>query len=332
MTGKFRFGMYAIILAVLLSALTLGIFNTLFWSDGSTTLLIEETDTAYVDISVNSFNAGAAYSIDLYNSSNVLIKNLQSGTVPPDGIGGGFYSTQLPVTYADRGSVAGVFYIVITSSEGGGSDVDMITLNALGFAPVVTDIPNVALEAGIGKEVFELDDYVSDADNLDSEQTWTVRGLDNVTVSIDTANDNAVTIVPNAGFLGTDVILFTVTDPDGYSASDSVTVTVGPAAAVEDDDKSNELSIDNVKLRFYGLDMIKIRNTGNRIKDVILKINIEAPDVETQIFRFDLDRNRVIYKQLDLGDLEKGTYLARIEIRSDEEGLRESKYMLIETL
>ena len=332
MAGKFRFGMYTIILAVLLSALTLGIFNTVFWTDGSTTLLVEATDTAYVDISVNSFNAGASYSVDLYNSSNDLIKNLESGTVPPDGIGGGFYSTQLPVTYADRGSVAGVFYVVVTSSESGGSDVDLITLNALGFAPVITDIPDVKLEAGTGKEVFDLDNYVSDSDNSDSEQTWTVSGLDNVTVSIDTANDNAVTIVPNAGFLGTDTILFTVTDPDGYNASDTVTVTVGAATTVDDDDKGGELSIENVKLRFQGLDVIKIRNTGNRIEDLVLKINVESPDAVTQIFRFDLDRNRVVYKQLDLGDLEEGTYLARIELRSDEEDLKKNGYMLIEAL
>ena len=75
----------------------------------------------------------------------------------------------------------------------GAGDVDselvVITVNEAGNqAPVVTDIPNQTVLEGATFTTINLDDYVSDVDNLDSEMTWTYTGNTELTVSIDLVN------------------------------------------------------------------------------------------------------------------------------------------------
>ena len=65
---------------------------------------------------------------------------------------------------------------------------------------------------------------LSDPDNADSELTWTVTGVDNVTVVI---TNRVATITANdPDWNGTDMLTFTATDPEGESDGDPATFEV----------------------------------------------------------------------------------------------------------
>jgi len=91
-------------------------------------------------------------------------------------------------------------------------------------APVVTDIPDQTIAEGSTFTTINLDDYVSDVDNLDSEMTWTYSGNTDLTVSI-VARVATITI-PDVNWYGAETITFTATDPDLASDSDAATFTV----------------------------------------------------------------------------------------------------------
>jgi len=90
-------------------------------------------------------------------------------------------------------------------------------------APVISDIPDMEMEVGVANSI-DLDDYVEDADNLDSEITWSrVISNSNATVDINSAT-HIVTITALNGD-GCEVT-FTATDPEGLSDSDTITVSI----------------------------------------------------------------------------------------------------------
>ena len=81
------------------------------------------------------------------------------------------------------------------------------------FPPVVTDIPGQSVPEGTAFTTISLDNYVSDPDNADSELTWTVTGVDNVTVVI---TNRVATITANDPIgNGTDMLTLTATHPEG---------------------------------------------------------------------------------------------------------------------
>ena len=105
------------------------------------------------------------------------------------------------------------------------SDAAIFTVTAVNDAPVVSDIPNQTIAEGSSFATVNLDDYVSDVDNLDSEMNWTFSGNSELTVSID-INRVATITIPNADWNGSETITFTATDPDLLSDSDPATFTV----------------------------------------------------------------------------------------------------------
>ncbi|WP_456407978.1 Ig-like domain-containing protein, partial [Caldithrix abyssi] len=74
---------------------------------------------------------------------------------------------------------------------------------------------------------INLDDYVSDPDNADSEMSWTYAGNKELIVSID-ANRVATISTPDSNWNGSETITFTATDPGGLSDSDTARFTVNP--------------------------------------------------------------------------------------------------------
>ena len=92
--------------------------------------------------------------------------------------------------------------------------------------PVVTDIPGQSVYEGSTFATINLDDYVSDPDNPDSELTWEATGQSELTVSI--VSRVATITIPDADWYGSETITFTATDPDGLSDSDDATFTVIP--------------------------------------------------------------------------------------------------------
>jgi hypothetical protein len=90
--------------------------------------------------------------------------------------------------------------------------------------PVVSNIQGQSVPEGSTFTTINLDDYVADPDNLDSEITWTATGDDDVTVVI--TNRVATITADDPEWNGTDMVTFTAEDPDGASDSDQVTFEV----------------------------------------------------------------------------------------------------------
>ncbi len=105
--------------------------------------------------------------------------------------------------------------------------VEITYLNPLN-PPVVSDIPNQTIDEGGTFTSFDLDDYVTDADNTDDEITWTVSGNQELIVSIDSLTHVATVQTPNEDWYGSETLLFTATDPTLLSDSDSAVFTVNP--------------------------------------------------------------------------------------------------------
>ena len=95
---------------------------------------------------------------------------------------------------------------------------------AFAATPVVS-IPDQTIAEGQTFATIPLDNYVTDADHLDSEINWTYAGNTELTVSID-VNRVATITIPDPGWSGTETITFTATDPGSLFAQDAATFTV----------------------------------------------------------------------------------------------------------
>ncbi len=118
--------------------------------------------------------------------------------------------------------------VTFTCTDPGGlSDADpaTFTVNAVNDAPVVSDIPDQTIDEGGSFVSIDLDTYVSDVDNEDSELTWTYSGNSDLIVAI--SGDHVATITtPNADWNGAETVTFTATDPGDLSDSDAAVFTV----------------------------------------------------------------------------------------------------------
>ncbi len=106
----------------------------------------------------------------------------------------------------------------------------VFSVNSENDAPVVSAIPNQQIEEGDTFQSIELDLYVVDADNIDSEMIWSHTGNSDLTVSID-GNRVAIIAIPDENWYGSETITFTATDPGGLS---DLSETVFSASAVND--------------------------------------------------------------------------------------------------
>jgi len=95
-------------------------------------------------------------------------------------------------------------------------------------APVVGDIPDQTIVAGTSFQTINLDDYVADPDNLDSELNWTYSGNTDLGVAID-GNHVATITPPDQNWTGSETIVFTATDPSSNFDFDNAAFTVLPA-------------------------------------------------------------------------------------------------------
>ncbi len=99
-----------------------------------------------------------------------------------------------------------------------------ITVNAVNDPPVVTNIPDQTIAEGSSFTTINLDNYVSDVDNIDAQMTWTYSGNSQLTVSI--VSRVATITIPNADWYGSETITFKATDPGGLWDDDPATFTV----------------------------------------------------------------------------------------------------------
>ena len=107
----------------------------------------------------------------------------------------------------------------------GHSDSDDVTFTVQPNAcPIVSDIPNQTVVSGGSFAVINLDNYVHDPDNTDSQITWSWSGNVDLIVSIN--NNRVATISYPSGWMGSETITFTATDPHNCSDSDSAIFAV----------------------------------------------------------------------------------------------------------
>ncbi|MCP4632537.1 MAG: hypothetical protein GY855_06385, partial [candidate division Zixibacteria bacterium] len=118
--------------------------------------------------------------------------------------------------------------ITFRSSDPGGlfdEDIATFTISGINDAPVISDIPNQTIAEGASFATINLDDYVSDIDNLDSEISWTYGGNTELLVTINVDRVATVT-TPDIDWNGDESITFTATDPGLLNVFDAATFTV----------------------------------------------------------------------------------------------------------
>ena len=94
-----------------------------------------------------------------------------------------------------------------------------LVINAI---PVVSSISGQTINQGGSFTTINLDNFVTDADNSNSQLSWATTGNSNLNVSIN-SNRIATISTPSPNWYGQETITFTATDP--YGASDAVSAT-----------------------------------------------------------------------------------------------------------
>jgi len=128
--------------------------------------------------------------------------------------------------------------------------------------PVISDIPDQTV---YGDEIFNkiyLDGFVTDTDDHDSVLSWEVSG--NITLTIDIV-DRVVTITYPDGWLGSETVTFTVTDPYMKNDTDDATFTVleipnSPPVAVDDSTSTDEDTLVVIDILYNDFDSDGIIN------------------------------------------------------------------------
>lgn len=99
------------------------------------------------------------------------------------------------------------------------------TVTAVNDPPILADIPSQTIAEGSAFATINLNDFVTDVDNVESEITWTISGASNLIVGID--ENRFATISPfDENWNGSETITFTASDPGGMSNSDTATFRV----------------------------------------------------------------------------------------------------------
>jgi len=126
--------------------------------------------------------------------------------------------------YADWNGAETITFYAEDLDAGVGSDDVLFTVNPINDAPVVDDIPDQVISGSAFFATVDLDDYVSDVDNLDAEMTWTATGAVELTVEI--SGRVAAVTAPSPAWRGTEVVTFEASDPGLLTATDAASYTM----------------------------------------------------------------------------------------------------------
>jgi subtilisin family serine protease len=134
------------------------------------------------------------------------------------------------------------YYIGVKAKNGAGllSGVGISNGIIVNAPPVVSDIPDVSFPEDGSDSSIDLDDYIDDRNNVDSEITWTYTGNTYVNVAIDPTT-HVITFTAQPNWNGSQTVTFTATDPGNSSGSAAVTVIV---IAVNDPPTVSDLRIE----------------------------------------------------------------------------------------
>ncbi len=168
---------------------------------------------------------------DAEDADNTIIWTATSGS--PNGFAVNIDANRVASISHPGGEFAGSATFTFTATDPGGlfdSDDATFTVTASNDPPVVADILNQTVVFGADFATIALDDFVSDADNLDNQMTWTFSGNTELTVAID-ANRIATITKPGTTWSGSEIITFRATDPGGLFDEDPATFTVSASTA-----------------------------------------------------------------------------------------------------
>jgi len=132
----------------------------------------------------------------------------------------------------DLNNAPGWDMITVTATDYDNNEASAQFLVFIGPAdgtPIVAAVPDTTIRAGIVTEWIDFDDYYYDVDNTDSEMKWTwahAGEVELVIVEINEISRTSKLRTVNPDSTGIEKIIFTVTDPEGKSASDDCLVTV----------------------------------------------------------------------------------------------------------
>jgi len=197
---------------------------------------LENNSTVYLDIDAgitnnNWYTFYFARSVEnnivearVYNQNGTL---LGSNSRQLNGEGkvktgnGGLYLGSGDFTLNERCLQGGLDNIIISDTYH-----DTLMSNTFSNSPIVSNIPDQTIVKGASFTTIALDDFVSDPDNSDSELTWSYSGNTELSVTID-ANRIATITTPNVDWSGSETIIFTATDPDNNTGSDTALFAIG---------------------------------------------------------------------------------------------------------
>ena len=118
-----------------------------------------------------------------------------------------------------------IMFIVSDTSGLSDSTSAVFSIGSENDPPVVSGIPDQQVSEGESFLTIALDDYAADVDNADSEISWQTTNAVDLTVAID-ANRTATIAAPDANWHGSEIIVFTATDPGGLSDSDTAAFSI----------------------------------------------------------------------------------------------------------
>ncbi len=101
-----------------------------------------------------------------------------------------------------------------------------VNVTPINDSPALIDIPNYTIDEGQSFATIDLNTFVSDVDNLDSELTWEYSGQTELEVEINSSRI-ATIAAPNNNWNGAETITFTVSDGE-FELNNASTFTVNP--------------------------------------------------------------------------------------------------------
>ncbi len=190
-------------------------------------------DTTYAEVVVTNVppiaNANGPYSAD---KNTDLI--LTGSAIDPGTLDSLSYAWDLDTdgvyeaagqTVTTRFATGGAHEIrLCVRDDDGGEDFDTTLVQIRNEPPVVGVIPGQQIDEGGVFNPINLDDYVHDADNVDSELSWSVADQKHLLVSI--TDRVAQSSVIDSNWYGADTITFKVTDPGNLCDEAAVIFTV----------------------------------------------------------------------------------------------------------
>lgn len=126
--------------------------------------------------------------------------------------------------------------ITFTATDPEGAKVERtasFAVQSVNDVPLLRTVPDQSISEGKQFQAVKLDDYVEDSDHKDDQLVWESsvalaggkKGSAQLSVQIDAARVARV-IIPDTNWYGSEVVTFTVTDPEGARKQISATYTV----------------------------------------------------------------------------------------------------------